>query len=298
MGHRKRNQSRVAALALTVALAFTCATAVVAGPAAADGGCTTCTGLGGGPPTGEGNQDNGSVVTTGIQFPGVSEDSDLGRATSEAAHCTDCQWTISPACLANGPEDDALCLGATIACDAPAILYRVYMRHGDDGAWEFKGSTCLGPGDKPASASDVGQIVRERVETYLPDAAPSFQPAEGGLVNLPTLFASGEPESITTEPFDVLGFTVVVTAKARWVWEFDSGVTQDFDKPGGAYPNDDVAFTYQDAGTRDVTVTTYWDASFTIDGAGPYQVPGPEISKTAGPMTVPVREAQSELVGG
>ena len=133
---------------------------------------------------------------------------------------------------------------------------------------------------------------------YLPDAAPSFQPAQGGVVNLPTIFAAGEPASIQTESFDVLGFTVVVTAKARWEWTFDHGVTKPFDKPGGAYPNDDVAYTYGDAGGRDVSVTTYWDASFTLDGDGPFQVPGAEISKTAGPITVPVRQAKSELVGG
>jgi hypothetical protein len=132
----------------------------------------------------------------------------------------------------------------------------------------------------------------------LPDAAPSFQPAAGGLVNLPTIFAAGEPATMTTESFDVLGFAIVVTAQARWEWTFDDGVTQPFDAPGGQYPNDDVAYTYDVAGGRQVSVTTYWDASFTIDGDGPYQVPGPEISKTAGPIAVPVREAKSELVGG
>jgi hypothetical protein len=50
-------------------------------------------------------------------------------------------------------------------------------------------------------------------------------------VNLPTIFAAGEPASIQTESFDVLGFTVVVTAKARWEWTFDHGVTEPFDKP-------------------------------------------------------------------
>ena len=249
------------------------------------------------PPKGEGDQGHGSVVTTGVQFPGVDEDSALGKATSRNASCTDCEWTISPACLANGPTDDALCMGATMACTAPAIRYRVYVRNAG-GPWTLVDTICLGPDQRPASVADVGQVVRDRVETFLPDAAPSFQPAEGGLVNLPTIFAAGEPGSITTAPFDVLGFTVVVTAKARWTWAFDDGITQSFEKPGGAYPNDDVSFTYRDSGTRNVSVTTYWDATFTVDGDGPFQVPGPEISKTAGPISVPVREAKAELVAG
>ena len=59
-----------------------------------------------------------------------------------------------------------------------------------------------------------------------------------------------------------------------------------------------VAYTYADPGGRQVTVTTYWRASFTVNGEGPFQVPGAELSKTAGPIAVPVREARSELIGG
>ena len=36
----------------------------------------------------------------------------------------------------------------------------------------------------------------------------------------------------------------------------------------------------------------------TLFGDGPFAVPGPELTKTAGPFTVPVRSAHSELVGG
>lgn len=299
MDHRQRVQSGVKALSIGIAL-LTLILGVPTPATADDGsGCSTCSGLGGGngEPHSQGDQGHGSVVTTGVQFPGVDEDSALGKATSENASCTDCEWTISPACLANGPTDDALCMGATMACTAPAIRYRVYVRRAG-GPWTLVDTICLGPDQKPASVADVGQVVRDRVETFLPDAAPSFQPAEGGLVNLPTIFAAGEPGSITTEPFDVLGFTVIITAKARWTWAFGDGITQSFEKPGGAYPNDDVSFTYRDSGTRNVSVTTYWDATFTVDGDGPFQVPGPEISKTAGPISVPVREAKAELVAG
>ncbi len=51
-------------------------------------------------------------------------------------------------------------------------------------------------------------------------------------------------------------------------------------------------------GDRDVSLTTTWDATFSIDGGGPYPVPAPAITKTVGPIPVPVREARSALVGG
>jgi len=47
-----------------------------------------------------------------------------------------------------------------------------------------------------------------------------------------------------------------------------------------------------------VSLTTYWKAQFTVNGEGPFAVPGPDLTKTAGPFAVPVRAAHSELVGG
>jgi hypothetical protein len=268
-------------------------------PAMADDPCAPgdheCSGI----PETEGDQGAGSIVTTGVNFPNAEPGSDVFTSSQKNKNCKDCEWSIVPACLVNGPEDSGvLCMGAVSTCTDPAaIRYRVYMRQGD-GPWVIQGTVCLGPDDRPATVADVGQAIRTRVVNYLPDASPSFQPRAGGIVNLPTVFSAGEPQTIRTDPFDVLGFTVVVTAKARWEWAFDEGVVQEFAVPGGAYPDMSVAYTYADPGGRQVTVTTYWRASFTVNGEGPFQVPGAELSKTAGPIAVPVREARSELIGG
>jgi hypothetical protein len=239
------------------------------------------------------------VVTEGVQFPNTGADSDLGKAISESKGCKDCEWAISPACFDTGPVDSpGLCAGALVGCTDPtAIRYRVYLRRGT-GPWVLRGTVCLGAGERPAAVTDVGAAVRDRVVNYLPDAHPSFQPKAGGIVNLPTLFAAGEPKTLTTEPFDVLGFSIVVTADARWEWTFDRGVTQAFAEPGGGYPNRDVSHTYDGPGARQVSVTTFWRAQYTVNGDGPFAVPGPELSKTVGPFAVPVREARSELIGG
>ncbi len=172
------------------------------------------------------------------------------------------------------------------------------MRQDEGSPWKFISTVCLGPGQRPASVADVGRAVRERVVNLLPDAAPSFQPAQGGLVNLPTIFAAGEPATIETDTFDVLGFDVTVTATARWEWAFDRGVVKGFTSPGGTYPDQSVAHTYEDTGPRQVSVTTYWQASFTVNGDGPFPVPGPELSKTSAAIQVPVRQARAVLVGG
>lgn len=249
-------------------------------------------------PATSGDQGAGAVVTKGVQFPGVDSDSALGRATAANADCPNCRWLISPACVMNAPTEDAMCADAANACGVPGeIRYRVYLRV-PPSPWQLVDTVCLGRDQRPASVADVGEAVRELVVNYLPDASPSFQPAQGGLVNLPTIFAAGEPGTIRTEAFDVLGFEVVVTARARWEWTFERGATEAFTEPGGAYPDRSVSYTYERPGSRDVSVTTYWKASFTVDGEGPFAVPGAEISKTVGPLDVPVRQASSQLVGG
>ncbi|MDQ1641900.1 MAG: hypothetical protein QOJ90_1251 [Actinomycetota bacterium] len=247
----------------------------------------------------QGNQHDGSIVTTGVGFPGLGQGSDLFKATQQSSTCQDCEWSIVPACQQTSPNAaDLTCANAAVSCTTPGELrYRVYLRH-SGGPWQIQGSVCLASKDRPPTVADVGAAVRARVVNYLPAAHPSFQPRAGGIVNLATVFSAGESRTFTTPAFDVLGFSVVVTGRAHWTWTFDDGVVREFTTPGGRYPDMSVSYTYRGPGDRQVTVTTFWQADYTVNGDGPFPVPGPELSKTAGPITVPVREARSELVGG
>lgn len=241
------------------------------------------------------DQAAGSVITDGVSATADSG-GDLGTLVDGAARCGNCRWAVAPSCLTEGPVDSGLCQGALVGCAKPDQLrYRVYLRRGN-GPWVLQGSVCIGPGQNAPPATDIGAEIRARVVSYLPDAHPTFQPRAGGIVNLPTLFAAGEPTTMTTEPFDVLDFSVVVTATARWRWTFEPGVTEGFAVPGGSYPNTSVSHTYLRPGSRAVRLTTYWRAQYTVDGQGPFPVPGPELTKTVGPVTVPVRSAHSQLV--
>ena len=188
-------------------------------------------------PTTNGRSGDGIGRHDGCAVPEHGPDSQLGKVISANAGCKDCQWAVSPACSDTGPIDGMLLPGAMVGCADPQDLrYRVYLRHGN-GPWMLQGTVCLGPGERPTSVTDIGEAVRARVVNYLPDAHPSFQPRAGGIVNLPTLFAAGESPTLRTAPFDVLGFTVVVTATARWEWTFDRGVTRDRSpNPAAAIP--------------------------------------------------------------
>lgn len=246
----------------------------------------------------ETDPEQGAIAAQGVLIPGATPGSGVGHATTRAVDCPECAWSLTPMCLGNGPGETTGCRNAVESCGtAGDILFWVYFRESRGGPWRLVGTICLGPGEGPTSVGDIAEAVRERVINLLPDARPSFQPTDGGIVNLPTIFAAGESQQFSTERFDMLGFQVVVTAEASWEWAFDRGVSKTFSVPGGRYPDDSVSYTYETKGARQVTVTTTWDATFTADGVGPYPVSGPPITKTAGPLQVPVREARSVLVG-
>jgi hypothetical protein len=132
----------------------------------------------------------------------------------------------------------------------------------------------------------------------LPAQDPSFQPAAGALVNVPAIFAVGQPATIGEDTFDLAGMQVDVTARARWTWDFGDGTSETFTRPGGGYPNTDVTHTYTTSDDRSVVVTTTWEGTYVVDGLGPFAVDGPPVTQVSAPIALPVRQAESELVSG
>jgi hypothetical protein len=215
----------------------------------------------------------------------------------EAATCDGCAWALTPSCAGNDENTQNGCAATVTLCPPPALRYDILRRRPGEAAFVFVGSTCIAPGT-PLTVDDLTPRVRDHFLDLLPDQQPTFQPAAGALVNVPALFAAGQPRTIGRDTFDLAGFTVVLTADARWTWDFGDGSTQTYDLPGGPYPNDDVAHTYVDSQDRSVVVTTTWEGEFLVDGLGPFPVTGPPVSQVSPPILVPVRGARSELVAG
>jgi hypothetical protein len=59
-----------------------------------------------------------------------------------------------------------------------------------------------------------------------------------------------------------------------------------------------VSHPYARAGDYTVSVSSTWDAWFTVDGMGPWPVGGDPVVQTSGPLAIPVVEARAELVVG
>lgn len=238
--------------------------------------------------------DEDAIIGQGSLF---LDDTFTGSAADRgrAAACEGCEWKLLPRCVnQDGPGGDSQCLGFQ-SCPQPANRFDVFFRETVDQRFREIGSVCIGPGG-PVTGAEMQIAVRDRFIEYLPDANPSYQPPDGAIVNLATIFDSGQPKNIGEKSFDLLGFEVVVTAEATWRWHFDAGVEQEFAEPGGKYPDKSVTYTYTTTGTREVTVDTTWGGQFTVDGFGPFEIAGPPITQTSPPLSVPVREAESELI--
>lgn len=214
----------------------------------------------------------------------------------QAASCPGCSWQLAPWCKFTEPGGTATCLGAVIACPAGSIRLAIFLRRPGEAAFQQVGWFCQRPG-QPLTPSQLIPDVRDRFIELLPPQSPSYQPATGTLVNLPTVFAAGQPVAIGQKQLDLVGFTIVITASAAWVWQFGDGTSGVFDSPGGPNPDMSVSHSYRAAGTPQVVLTTTWDGEFTVDGLGPFPVAGAPVTQST-PLQLTVREAHAQLVAG
>jgi hypothetical protein len=158
------------------------------------------------------------------------------------------------------------------------------------------GAFCEGPGDTLTPDALIPGV-RDHFVQYLPALAATYQPPGRGIVNLPVIFAAGQPATLGQHAFTLGAHQVTLDATATWHWDYGDHATADLTTPGGPYPNQDVTHTYLHPQTATTTVTTTWAGQFWVDGAGPFEVTGPPITQTQ-TLHVPVKEAHAVLVAG
>lgn len=229
--------------------------------------------------------------------PGLSAQNQPSGGSS-AATCSSCQWAVVPVCDvgSGGPGASQTCDHSLANCPTGQVDYRVYLRTSPTVPWQVAGSECLSPATAAAAGPPIN--IPASVANYfqhmpLPPPGPSFQPADGAVVNIPTIFSAGGGNG-DVATFNLGGTAVRIAARpAYWIWTFDNGVSERFDKPGGPYPDTDVTYTYHEPGTRTVTVTAVWTASY---AAGGVSAPVAGTVRRSASLTVPVHVARSELV--
>jgi PKD domain len=236
-------------------------------------------------------QDKGAEYRGALLLP---PGSDAGLAGT-AAHCDGCSWRVVPKCRDTAGTGDANCNGAARLCAPGDTRMQLFLERPTWAAFRMVGEFCQGLGD---ALTPVALIpgVRDQFVRFLPALAPSFEPRGRGIVNLPVLFATGQPQSIGRKAFPLGAYQIELEAQTTWHWDFGDWAAADFTRPGGSYPDTDVAHTYGRQQTCTVTVTATWAGRFWVDGAGPFEVTGAPITQRA-TMVVPIKEARAVLVG-
>ena len=239
-----------------------------------------------------GNQDLGAIVGRGsILLPGdFSGDPSIRNG---AVNCVDCEWRRRPDCL--DAAIDTLCAGVTFGCPVGQIRYQILLRRPPYPWFSVVGTICMGPGEVLRSPDDIARTARDSFIELLPRARPSYQPANGALVNLPAIFAANEPTEVGPIYRTLSGYRVRITASARWRWGFGDGQSLVTASPGGRYPNTSVRHTYLNARSRTVRLTTSWTGEFSVDGQGPFVIAGGPI-RLGSSLAVKVRPATAQLI--
>jgi len=234
------------------------------------------------------------VGTGGLLLPGDSF-TGTGDDRTAAATCEGCRWALLPMCRGEGRAGGVECGPAASSCPPGEFRRIVMLLRPGTATWEVIGLVCLSPAG-PTTVDDVSARLHDVVIEDVPPLDPQIQPKGGTLVQLPALFASGQPVRLGERSFSLVGFDIVLRGQATWTWEFGDGsslVTQD---PGGGWPDDSVSHVYERSGDFAPSVTTEWRAWFTVDGMGPFAVVGDPVTQTSGPLTLPVYQARAELV--
>ena len=232
------------------------------------------------------------VGTGGIVVPS-SEWRGTEGGRRQAASCVGCSWSVTVLCT-KGAYVDGVCSSDVLGCPAGTTPTRVWLQRPGQ-AWTVVGRACMGP-RPPVAVADIGSQVHDRAVLGAPELRPGVQPADGSLVQLPTLFRSGQPAAgVSDGDLSVLGLDVRLTSRPRWRWTFGDGTSLWTASPGGTWPITSVRHAYRRLGTMTVTVRAVWAAEYAVDGLGPFPVPGPPLVQVRS-LTVVVRAAHAHVV--
>jgi hypothetical protein len=234
-----------------------------------------------------GDGGGGTVDGTGNQGGGAGNGGDHGGGTNSCVGCTYRWVAICDPALANA--------GCTNACPAGFLMETLMITDPRLPAPIAGATRCRSPSG--ATPAQVQLAASDQFSQLLTTAHPSQQPADGGVVNLPTLFATNTP---VTQAFNetLLGVQVTLNVDASWTWDFGDGTTITSADPGGPYPITSLRHVYLVAGTYTVTLTTNWTGTFSMAGGPAAVIPGGAIPRVSPPFPLDVHEAHSVLVTG
>jgi hypothetical protein len=232
----------------------------------------------------QGDGGQGSVDGTGRQ----GGDPAAGAGVSSTNNCKGCTYRWVGVCdpaLGNN--------GCANACPAGFVMESLIITNPALPAPIVGATECRSP--TGATPAQVEQAASDQFSQLLTTAHPTQQPANGGIVNLPTLFATNTPQ-LQTFNETLLGVQVTLNVEASWTWDFGDGATLTTTDAGGAYPITSLSHTYLAAGDDTIVLTTNWTGTFSMAGGPPIVIPGGAIPRVSAPFVLEIHEAHGVLV--
>ena len=213
------------------------------------------------------------------------------QTRQQAAHCPDCRWRFQDPCPPRFSDEDQVCSFTPMPCAADETLLLLVMSTDSGATWEGRGMVCVGPGG-PITVAAVDREVRDQVEQALPPLALRHQPTRGIVPRLPITLHTGQQVPAHFD-MQVVGKHVRINPTVRWQWRFSDGTTLQTDQPGSTYPDLSVSHIFRRSGQHQITCTATWQASYLIDGLGPFAIAPIE---QAAARTIRVHDARASLM--
>lgn len=201
-------------------------------------------------------------------------------ARRTAANCPGCRWRSVIQCEMTSA---GACRGPARLCGPDGFWLRVFLIR-PDGVEINLGAACFGPGG-PVRRETAEELIRDRVEVLVPALRIWRQPQARALPHLPVVFGVHQSEEPISQAVELLGLPVSITARPRWVWDFD-GATVRTTSAGRRWPDPTIDHVYRRAGTPVARVTAVWEATYTVAGVGPLAVPEPVTQVAQESVTV------------
>jgi len=202
------------------------------------------------------------------------------------AGCGNCQWRLSSPCLeqplGNAFDGQPTCLSVSRGCQVGS-LRRTWFRP-EDRPWRDLGLMCLQ--DTPMTVESIGGRVREDLVHHLPRLAIGILPPTGVVTGIPTVFSSGQPGGRQSFAWRIQGREVTVRAVPTWSWHFPDTAAQTTAEPGDLRPQGGVRHVFRRSGSASVTCTSRWLGEFSVDGLGPFPIPGTVNQEATLPVSV------------
>lgn len=199
-----------------------------------------------------------------------------GETKTAVANCAGCTWAYTVFCMY---DSEGLCQHSVSSCPVGEIRYRVWFGTSKS-SLSVIGSLCWGSG-KPPTRADIERRISDLVITYVPPLELSTAPPDGSLTVIPVIAWVNQDREFNPNPFQLAGRQVSIHAFANWRWIWGDGNIEWKPVPGSPYPSKQITHLYRSPGSFQLNVTTFWQATYDIQGIGSFATGGEVLTQSA-----------------